>query len=114
MPTSCSKGNASERYTKSMATMKEIGLGLTTLLRASKTPEPLAVDLWNERPAEAAALVRSILAECHDAGISLKVVRVPQSVWAFLAQDASSIVRPLDAQVVVDPALKDRLEFWRK
>jgi len=64
-----------------MGTMREIGLGVSTVLATANIPEPLAIDLWDGDPQEAALLVRSVLAECHDSGLPLKVVRVPILVW---------------------------------
>lgn len=94
--------------------MKEIGLGITTVLHASDKPEPLYIDLWNQDPEEAAALVRSVLAECHDGGIALKVARVPELVWFHLAADAENLVRPLGSRLEVSSNDGgSRLEFWR-
>lgn len=106
--------NATLSRGRLMATIEEIGLGITMVLQASSTPEPLHVDLWNENPAEVASLVRSVLAECHDGAIPLKVVRVPKLVWECLAPDAARMVRPLEARVEVDASLNERLEFWRR
>jgi hypothetical protein len=97
-----------------MATMKEIGLGITTVLQASPAPEPLYVDLWNEHPDDAAELIRAGLAECHDGDIPLKLVRVPTAVWELLSPISAGIVRPLSARVEADASLGARLEFWRK
>lgn len=34
----------------SMAAMREIGLGITTVLQSSQYPEPLFIDLWGQPP----------------------------------------------------------------
>jgi hypothetical protein len=93
--------------------MKEIGIGITTVLQTSSTPEPLYVDLWGQDPSEAAALVRSVLAECHDADIPLKHIRLPEDVWAELAADEWAMVRPPDTRLECSSELNARLEFWR-
>ena len=97
-----------------MATMKEIGLGVTTVLQGSETPEPLFIDLWNQEPADAAELVRSVLTECHDGGIPLKLVRVPIEVWELLSATSAAVIRPPGARIELDEGLGARVEFWRK
>ncbi|MFC4296181.1 hypothetical protein ACFO0A_14065 [Novosphingobium tardum] len=96
-----------------MASMKEIALGLTTILPLPATPDPLCVDLWNEAPSECARLVRLVIAECHDAQISLILVRVPLEVWAELSLDAESLVQSPETRIECDSGLRERLEFWR-
>ena len=97
-----------------MASMKEIGIGVTTVLQSSSTPEPLYIDLWNEDPSEAAALVRAVLSECHDAVIPLKLVPVPEAVWDELSASDWTMVRPPDTRVEHSADLIDRIEFWRR
>jgi hypothetical protein len=74
--------------------------------------EPLFIHLANVPPSEAAALVRAILAECHDASIPLKVVRVPADVWQELAATKGEILRPAGTRVELSDELHARLEFW--
>ena len=97
-----------------MASIKEIAIGLTQVLFHSREPEPLFVDLWNESPDEAALLVKWVLAECADGAIPLRLVRVPNKCWAFLAADAANLVRPDGARIEVLADLSPRLEFWRR
>lgn len=97
-----------------MASMKEIALGVTSVLRAEHTPDPLFIDLWNEPPSEAAALIRAVLAECHDANIGLKMVRMPKDIWDELATDEWSMLRPPETSLVWSAELDGRLEFCRQ
>lgn len=97
-----------------MATMKEIGLGITMVLQTSAIPEPLCIDLWDGEPAEAAKLVLSVLSECHDAEIGLKLVRLPLAIWGHISLDSATVIRPLVTRIEVDDRLEQRIEFWRK
>lgn len=97
-----------------MASMKEIAIGIAQVLLQSREPEPLYLDLWNESPNEVAKLVRGVLAECADGGIPLRLIRVPSSCWAFLADDASGLIRPEGARVESAADLDQRVEFWRR
>ena|SRR5437870_3391659 len=97
-----------------MASMKEIALGVTSILPMPGTPDPLTIDLWNQAPSDAADLVRSVLAECHDAALPLKVVRVPQAIWKELSASDWGMLRPPDTRVEVSTELTDRIEFWRR
>lgn len=96
-----------------MATMREIGLGITVALQRSAIPEPLFIDLWNEHPLEAAQLVRAVLAECHDGKISLRLVRMPGPVHDYLLRDSSALIRPTQCRLESGDNLVDRIEFWR-
>ena len=97
-----------------MANMKEIALGVTSVLQHSSTPEPLPVDLWGGSANEGAVLVRVVLAECHDADIPLKVVRVPLDVWTELSSDSAISPRPRGVRIEEATELGTRIEFWRK
>jgi len=94
--------------------MREIALGISSVLQHSTTPEPLSIDLWNEPPDEAAALVKALLAECHDAEIAVATIKVPKEVWAVLAPEAERMVRPLSTRVEILPSMDQQIEVWRR
>jgi hypothetical protein len=92
-----------------MASLKEIALGITQVLQGSPNPEPLTIDLWNESTAEAASLIKFVIDECGDAGISLAMVTVDQKIAKGLDLPAHRGVLILGA-----PHLTDRIEFFRR
>ena len=96
-----------------MATIKEIALGVTAVLQHSNKPEPLPIDFWGDSAKEGAEFVRVVLAECHDAGISLKLVRVPVEVWAELSSFSQGSLRPPGVELESAFDLKSRIELWR-
>ena len=95
-----------------MAELKEIAIGIAQVLQHSAKPEPLPIQLWNEPPSHAANLVRHVIDECLDAGMSLGSVNIDDSCWQAWVLDgleASHRGVPLRR----DPSLKQRLEFYR-
>ena len=66
-----------------MLELRDLALGIAAALQAVTEPEPLAVNLWNHSPETAAYLVKAVLEECSDAGITLARVRVDP--WVAVA-----------------------------
>ena len=97
-----------------MASINEIALGVSCALQADRVPNPLHIDLWNEEVSEAAALVRAVLAECHDASIPLKLVRVSFPVWKELTGKRWPSLMPVGLRLEFSSEIGDRVEFWRR
>jgi hypothetical protein len=66
-----------------MPELRELAFRIACALRANG-PEPLCVELWHQSPDNAAYLVRAVINECRDAGISLERVRVDRYVAVAL------------------------------
>ncbi|GAA4717153.1 hypothetical protein H9L13_06810 [Sphingomonas lutea] len=95
-----------------MAELKEISIGIAQVLQNSKIPEPLPVQLWNEPAANAASLVRHVIDECIDAGISLAAVRVDEDCWhAWVLDGLEPAHRGVPLQR--DRQLRQTVEFYR-
>jgi len=94
-----------------VAGIREMALGLTTVLQRTPVPEPLPVDLWNEAPQDAVAMVKAVIAECRDAEVSLALVRLPKALWSWL--DEEQYETPTGTQIEADGRLSDRIEFYR-
>lgn len=67
-----------------MAELREIAIGLATVLMSSKEPEPFPVTLKGQSLADAALLLRATIRECADAGVALCKVEVPPELSRHL------------------------------
>lgn len=96
-----------------MATMDEIALGIASVLRATKLPEPLPVDLWGDSLHEGSIFVRAVISECSDASIPLRFVTVPLDLWTELTFNADARSEIEGVRIEPLAQLKGRVEFWR-
>ncbi|WP_461495811.1 hypothetical protein [Pyruvatibacter sp.] len=97
-----------------MARIDEIAEGIASVLRSSRLPEPLGVDLWNETPAAASVLVQAVVDSCKRNSITLSLVRI----CPVLGKDLLRELPPgkpilIDTEILPDPTLNNRIEFFR-
>ena len=97
-----------------MARIDEIAEGLASVLRASPSPEPLAVDLWNETPVAAAVLVRAVIDACNRNATPLARVWICPALGKGLLRELSA-GEPIyeGREIVPRPELESRIEFFR-
>jgi hypothetical protein len=97
-----------------MLELRDLALGIAAALQAVAEPEPLAVNLWNHSPETAAYLVKAVLEECSDAGITLARVRVDPCVAVAMHRPfTGSRGSYRDIAIEVDADLFQRVEFHR-
>lgn len=94
-----------------MAGIKEIALGIASVLPSDFTPDPLYVDLWNEPPEAGAAIAKAVIDECVDGDIPISKVVVDPAMWEVLAPEAGERYRGV--QIAMDEGLEARIEFHR-
>ena len=93
-----------------MAGMAEIAIGIAAELGGTRSPEPLPVNLDGQSPVDAALLLRSIIRECSDAGISIHKVVVPAEVLQLMRQTDEAARSYLGVPLVEAPL--GVVEFW--
>lgn len=98
-----------------MATIEEVALGITAVLLASKTPEPLGIDLRGQTNLETVRLVRRVIDECADANCPLTEVHITPSLLGFFGA-ASHLPCPeyREVSLVIDQGISERVEFFRR
>lgn len=94
-----------------MAGIREMALGIASVLRSGSAPNPLPVDLWNYAPDDGADLLRHIVDECADAGIAVKEIRVdPAYVHQLTRSKTESGCTLRGITITADPACRGRIE----
>jgi hypothetical protein len=97
-----------------MARLDEIAEGLATILRVSKQPEPLGVDLMNHTAVEATFLVRAVVDACERGVTPLSCIHVSSNLAGDLerqlqGESGSYEGVPIHSSTV----LASRIEFFR-
>ena len=95
-----------------MAGIREIAIGVATVLQCSAEPEPLPLDLRGQSVDDAIFLMKQVIDECADAGLALHEVRFDTNLWQASLATLGSEYR----QVSLRPseALGARIEFYRR
>lgn len=97
-----------------MAGLREMALGVASVLQHSGQPEPLPVEMWNSPPDHAAQLVRAVIDECADGGVALgRVVVDRQVAQLFESEGARLPMLYRGVRVDLDPDFGARVEFYR-
>lgn len=96
-----------------MAEIREIALAMAVILRTSADPEPLPVALKGESLADAALLVRTIIRECSDAGVSLHKIEMGSDLLRHLRDGHLPDESYLDVQLVSRADLASDLLLYR-
>ena len=97
-----------------MARLDEIAEGLSTVLAASPTPEPLFVDMMNHSPAEITFLIRAVVDACERLTAPLFLIRVGNELGSHAARALGP--EPLGyegVRVELAEGLDRRIEFYR-
>lgn len=97
-----------------MARLDEIAEGLSSVLAASPTPEPMFLDMMNHSPGEVTFLIRAVIDACERRGAPLSLIRVDQTLGSSAARALGP--EPLGYEgVTVELAddLDRRIEFYR-
>ena len=97
-----------------MASIEELAQGVSSTLQAEGVSDPLQIGLSDEEASEAAALVRAVLAECHDATVPLKLVRVSVPVSKELTGKRWPSLIPVGTRLEFSSEIGERVEFWRR
>lgn len=97
-----------------MARLDEIAEGLSSVLAASPTPEPLFLDLMNHTPAEITFLIRAVVDACERRGAPLSLIRV----GATQGSNAARVLGPEPlayegVEVELTGELDRRVKFYR-
>ena len=87
-----------------MARLDEIAEGLSSVLAATPTPEPLSVDMVGQSPAEITFLIRAVVDACERRGMPLALIRADQMLGSHAARALGP--EPLTYQGMVDGKLK--------
>ena len=97
-----------------MARLDEIAQGLVSVLAASRQPEPLGVDLWNEPPAAATFLVRAVIDECARRAVPLSKVEVgPDAGADLIRQLGGEPAAHEGVAICIEQSLGQRISFYR-
>ena len=97
-----------------MAEIREIALGLATVLTSSREPEPLPVTLRGQSLADAAVLIRTVIRECADAAIALQKVEVGTELLRHLRDSHLPEGSYLGVDIAESDQLGSELLFYRK
>lgn len=97
-----------------MAEIREIAIGLATVLKTSREPEPLPITLRGQSLADAALLVRCVIRECSDAGVSLHKVEGPPELLRYMRDGHLPGGSYLGVQLIEATDLGTELRFYRK
>ena len=97
-----------------MARLDEIAEGVSSVLAASPTPEPLFLDMMGHSSGEATFLIRAVVDACERRGAPLSKIRVGHD----LGSNAKRALRPEPLSyegVTIELAanLVQRIEFYR-
>lgn len=96
-----------------MAEIREVAIGIATVLKSTTSPEPFPVTLKNQSLADAALLVRSIVRECTDAGVPLHMVKVGTELLQHMLDGHLPESSYLGVRVAGDAELGTELLFYR-
>ena len=95
-----------------MANIREIALGLTTVLQMTTEPEPLGVDLWGQSADEGTLLVKTIIDEATDAGRALTTIRMDADYLTIRGRsELGTLYRSV--RVETTDQLRHRIELHR-
>ena len=97
-----------------MARLDEVAEGISDVLLATESPEPLPVDLRGQSPAEVAFFARAVADACERKAVPLSLVRVDPQLGSALLN--AVVVDPLAGGRVKVEAIAElgsRLEFFR-
>jgi hypothetical protein len=97
-----------------MAGNREVAIGIATVLSSTSTPEPLPLVLSNQSLADAALILRNVIRECADAGVSLHTVKVGPELLRHLRDGLLPGPSYLGVQTASDDNLGTELLLYRK
>ena len=78
-----------------MAEVKEVALGVASVVGKKGLPNPLIVTFRGQPLREAADIVRMIVSECDDAGIVIKKIEIDQDLEAHISSNGYGGSAPL-------------------
>lgn len=91
-----------------MAGLKEMAIGIATVLHSTDEPEPLPVQFRGETLENAAYLIEAVVRECTHAEIALDRVQVDEELLAFMRSNSADL--PVRIGGGADPV---EVRFWR-
>lgn len=95
-----------------MAGIPEMALGIATVLRSGRAPNPLPVDFRGYAPDDGAEFLRHLTNECADAGIPIKEIRVdPAYVHQLTRSKTESGVVLRGIMITADTNCRGRIEI---
>ncbi len=97
-----------------MARLDEIAEGLSNVLSASSTREPLFLDMMNHSPAEITFLVRAVVDACERLTAPLSLIRISEELGSHAALALGP--EPLKYEgiaIELVSGLDRRIEFYR-
>lgn len=97
-----------------MAEIREIALGIATVITSSNEPEPFPVILKGQSLPDAALLIRAVINECADAGLTLQKVEVGIELLHHLRDGHLPERSCRGVQIVGVDELSTQLLFYRQ
>lgn len=97
-----------------MAGIREIALGLTSVLISSRQPDPLPVTLKGQSLADVALLIRSVIRECADTDVPLRKVEIGTDLLRRLLNDYLLTSPYLGVRILGVDRLGTELLFYRR
>lgn len=95
-----------------VAGIKEMALGIASVLRSGSAPNPLPIDFKGYAPDDGAEFLRYLADECADAGILIKEVRAdPAYVHQLTRSKREHGLVLRDTSITADPTCRGRLEI---
>lgn len=97
-----------------MARLDEIAEGLSSVLAATKVPEPLFVDMMNHSPADITFVIRAVIDACERRTVPLSLIRVGRALGSHAARALGP--EPLEYEgisIELTGDLDRRVEFYR-
>lgn len=96
-----------------MAGMREMAFGIALALRSGVAPNPLPVELWGYAPEDAAHLLKYLVDECVDAGITIREIRAdPVVVHELSGSKSESGVFHRGVPTSADQECRGRLDIY--
>ena len=95
-----------------MTGVKEMALGIASILRSGAAPTPLPVDLWGYAPDDGADVLRHFADECADAGLAIREIRAdPTYVHQLARSRREAVVVLRGIPITAKPAFRGRIEI---
>lgn len=96
-----------------MADTRDVAIALAAVLGSTTEPEPFPVTLKGQSLPDAALIVREIIRECVEAGVTLSRVKVGPELMGHLRDSHLPGQSYLGVELLVDDALQTELLLVR-